>query len=121
MTVSTVKTASGAEVKVQSATETVNGMTVTIRQNAVTKNAQAVQGVQTAPVAILSDGNITVGYFMAADGQPLATGKTEVYQSFDENGNLVQRYVDANGFFLTGVQVINGVTVTLNDEGVVIG
>lgn len=114
LTAAAVTTASGAKAEVTTATQTTSVGTVTIRQNTVS----GIEGVQTSPLLLISDGTTTVGcYVDMATGKPLATGKIEVYLSFDASGALVPHYVDANGFFLVGVHVINGVTLNLNAEG----
>ena len=112
--VATVAAADNANVQVATATQTSNGATVTIRTTAGT----AAAGVQTAPMLIVNNGTATVGcYVDMTTGRPVATGKTEIYMSYNEAGVLVYHYVDANGFFLTGVHVINGVTLNFNAEG----
>lgn len=114
LTAAAVTTASGAKAEVTTATQTTSVGTVTIRQNTVS----GIEGVQTSPLLLISNGTTTVGcYVDMATGKPLATGKIEVYLSFDASGALVPHYVDANGFFLVGVHVINGVTLNLSAEG----
>lgn len=112
--VATVAAADNANVQVATATQTSNGATVTIRTTAGT----AAAGVQTAPMLVINNGTATVGcYVDMTTGRPVATGKTEIYMSYNEAGALVYHYVDANGFFLTGVHVINGITLNFNAEG----
>ena len=112
--VATVAAADNANVQVATATQASNGATVTIR----TTSGTAAAGVQTAPMLIVNNGTATVGcYVDMTTGRPVATGKTEIYMSYNEAGVLVYHYVDANGFFLTGVHVINGVTLNFNAEG----
>ena len=109
-----VAAADNANVQVATATQASNGATVTIR----TTSGTAAAGVQTAPMLIVNNGTATVGcYVDMTTGRPVATGKTEIYMSYNEAGVLVYHYVDANGFFLTGVHVINGVTLNFNAEG----
>lgn len=112
--VATVTAADNANVQVATATQATNGATVTIRTTAGT----AAAGVQTAPMLIVNNGTATVGcYVDMTTGRPVATGKTEIYMSYNEAGVLVYHYVDANGFFLTGVHVINGMTMNFDAEG----
>ena len=99
--VATVAAADNASVQVTTANQTTNGMTATIR----TTTGTAAAGVQTAPLLVVSNGTATV------------TGKITIYASYNEAGVLVYHYVDANGFFLTGVHVINGMTLNFNAEG----
>lgn len=112
--VSTVAAADNASVQVATAKQTTNGVTATIRTTAGT----AAAGVQTAPMLIVNNGTATVGcYVDMTTGRPIATGKVTIYSSYNEAGVLVYHYVDANGFFLTGVHVINGMTLNFNAEG----
>ena len=112
--VSTVAAADNASVQVATAKQTTNGVTATIRTTAGT----AAAGVQTAPLLIVNNGTATVGcYVDMTTGRPIATGKVTIYASYNEAGVLVYHYVDANGFFLTGVHVINGMTLNFNAEG----
>ena len=112
--VSTVAAADNASVQVATAKQTTNGVTATIRTTAGT----AAAGVQTAPLLIVNNGTATVGcYVDMTTGRPIATGKVTIYSSYNEAGVLVYHYVDANGFFLTGVHVINGMTLNFNAEG----
>ena len=112
--VATVAAADNASVQVTTANQTTNGMTATIR----TTTGTAAAGVQTAPLLVVSNGTATVGcYVDMTTGRPIATGKITIYASYDAAGRLVYHYVDANGFFLTGVHVINGMTLNFNAEG----
>ena len=112
--VATVAAADNANVQVATAKQTTNGVTATIRTTAGT----AAAGVQTAPMLIVNNGTATVGcYVDMTTGRPIATGKVTIYSSYNEAGVLVYHYVDANGFFLTGVHVINGMTLNFNAEG----
>ena len=112
--VATVAAADNANVQVATAKQTTNGVTATIR----TTTGTAAAGVQTAPMLIVNNGTATVGcYVDMTTGRPIATGKVTIYSSYNEAGVLVYHYVDANGFFLTGVHVINGMTLNFNAEG----
>ena len=112
--VATVAASDNANVKVATAKQAQNGATVTIR----TTTGTAAAGVQTAPLLTITNGTTTIGcYVDMTTGRPLATGKVEVYLSYNDAGVLVAHYVDANGFFLTGVHVIAGQTLNLNAEG----
>lgn len=110
----TVAATDNANVQVATAKQTTNGVTATIR----TTTGTAAAGVQTAPMLIVNNGTATVGcYVDMTTGRPIATGKVTIYSSYNEAGVLVYHYVDANGFFLTGVHVINGMTLNFNAEG----
>lgn len=112
--VATVAATDNANVKVATAKQAQNGATVTIR----TTTGTAAAGVQTAPLLTITNGTTTIGcYVDMTTGRPLATGKVEVYLSYNDAGVLVAHYVDANGFFLTGVHVIAGQTLNLDAEG----
>lgn len=62
---------------------------------------------------------LTLGCFVdeEGDGHVIATGRNEVYYLLGTDGKLHAHFVDAQGYFMTGIQVINGHTVTFNAEG----
>ncbi|SFG65472.1 hypothetical protein [Oribacterium sp. WCC10] len=61
------------------------------------------------------------GGVIGADGNLIATGKTEFYNELTADGTVLTHYVDAFGRYLVGQQVINGVTYLFNEEGIIIG
>lgn len=59
----------------------------------------------------------SVGCFMDATGKTIATGNFEVYYMLGTDGKLHAHFVNPQGYFMTGIQVINGQTVTFNAVG----
>ena len=59
----------------------------------------------------------SVGCFMDATGKTIATGNFEVYYMLGTDGKLHAHFVNPQGYFMTGIQVINGMTVTFNATG----
>ena len=73
-----------------------------------------------APGMLLSIENAdgtSVGCFMDATGKTIATGNFEVYYMLGTDGKLHAHFVNPQGYFMTGIQVINGMTVTFNAIG----
>ena len=73
-----------------------------------------------APGMLLSIENAdgtSVGCFMDATGKTIATGNFEVYYMLGTDGKLHAHFVNPQGYFMTGIQVINGMTVTFNATG----
>lgn len=70
-------------------------------------------------LCIRTNEGLTLGCFVdeEGDGHVIATGRNEVYYLLGTDGKLHAHFVDAQGYFLTGIQVINGHTVTFNAEG----
>ena len=80
-----------------------------------------VHTVTQAPMLIIKTGDQTVGCFVnLTTGAPLATGKTEVYYQLASDGQMYAHWVNPMGFFYTGTVVMNGHTVTFNEQGVMI-
>lgn len=59
----------------------------------------------------------SVGCFVDATGKTIATGAFEVYYMLGTDGKLHAHFVNPQGYFMTGIQVINGQTVTFNTVG----
>ena len=59
----------------------------------------------------------SVGCFVDATGKTIATGNFEVYYMLGIDGKLHAHFVNPQGYFMTGIQVINGQTVTFNAVG----
>lgn len=59
----------------------------------------------------------SVGCFVDATGKTIATGAFEVYYMLGTDGKLHAHFVNPQGYFMTGIQVINGQTVTFNAVG----
>ena len=59
----------------------------------------------------------SVGCFVDATGKTIATGAFEVYYMLGTDGELHAHFVNPQGYFMTGIQVINGQTVTFNAVG----
>ena len=62
------------------------------------------------------NGTSVVG-FVDVTGKPIATGAFEVYYMLGTDGKLHAHFVNPQGYFMTGIQVINGQTVTFNAVG----
>lgn len=80
-----------------------------------------VHAVTLAPMLVIKTGDQSVGCFVdLATGAPLATGKTEVYYQLGADGQMYAHWVNPMGFFYTGTVVMNGHTITFNEQGVMI-
>ena len=80
-----------------------------------------VHAVTQAPMLVIKTGDQSVGCFVdITTGAPLATGKTEVYYQLAADGQMYAHWVNPMGFFYTGTVVMNGKTITFNEQGVMI-
>lgn len=80
-----------------------------------------VHAVTQAPMLVIKTGDQSVGCFVdLTTGAPLATGKTEVYYQLGADGQMYAHWVNPMGFFYTGTVVMNGHTITFNEQGVMI-
>lgn len=80
-----------------------------------------VHAVTQAPMLVIKTGDQSVGCFVdLTTGAPLATGKTEVYYQLAADGQMYAHWVNPLGFFYTGTVVMNGKTITFNEQGVMI-
>lgn len=68
-------------------------------------------------LAIENADGTSVGCFVDATGKTVATGAFEVYYMLGTDGKLHAHFVNPQGYFMTGIQVINGQTVTFNAVG----
>lgn len=68
-------------------------------------------------LAIENADGTSVGCFVDATGKTIATGAFEVYYMLGTDGRLHAHFVNPQGYFMTGIQVINGQTVTFNAVG----
>lgn len=68
-------------------------------------------------LAIENADGTSIGCFVDANGKIIATGAFEVYYLLGTDGKLHAHFADPQGYFMTGVQVINGQTVTFNALG----
>lgn len=68
-------------------------------------------------LAIENADGTSVGCFVDATGKTIATGAFEVYYMLGTDGKLHAHFVNPQGYFMTGIQVINGMTVTFNTVG----
>ena len=68
-------------------------------------------------LAIENADGTSVGCFVDATGKTIATGAFEVYYMLGTDGKLHAHFVNPQGYFMTGIQVINGQTVTFNAVG----
>lgn len=59
----------------------------------------------------------SIGCFVDANGKIIATGAYEVYYMLGTDGKLHAHFVNPQGYCMTGIQVINGMTVTFNAAG----
>lgn len=59
----------------------------------------------------------SIGCFVDANGKIIATGAYEVYYMLGTDGKLHAHFVNPQGYFMSGIQVINGQTVTFNAVG----
>ena len=95
--------------------------TVSADGKSITTIDGQVYAVTYAPMLIIKTGDQTVGCFVdLTTGAPLATGKTEVYYQLAADGQMYAHWVNPMGFFYTGTVVMNGHTVTFNEQGVMI-
>ena len=79
------------------------------------------EAINKSPILVITENGVSVGCFVdPTTGLPLATGQDTTYWAYDANGNLVLHYVNAQGYFYTGTQIINGVTMIFNNEGVLV-
>ena len=68
-------------------------------------------------LAIENADGTSIGCFVDTTGKVVATGSYEVYYMLGTDGKLHAHFVNPQGYFLTGIQVINGQTVTFNATG----
>ena len=68
-------------------------------------------------LAIENADGTSVGCFVDTTGKTIATGAYEVYYMLGTDGKLHAHFVNPQGYFMTGIQVINGQTVTFNAVG----
>lgn len=68
-------------------------------------------------LAIENADGTSIGCFVDATGKTIATGAFEVYYMLGTDGKLHAHFVNPQGYFMTGIQVINGQTVTFNAVG----
>lgn len=68
-------------------------------------------------LAIENADGTSVGCFVDATGKTIATGAFEVYYMLGTDGKLHAHFVNPQGYFMTGIQVINGQTITFNAVG----
>lgn len=68
-------------------------------------------------LAIENADGTSVGCFVDATGKTIATGAYEVYYMLGTDGKLHAHFVNPQGYFMTGIQVINGQTITFNAVG----
>lgn len=95
--------------------------TVSADGKSITTIDGQVFAVTYAPMLIIKMGDQSVGCFVdLTTGAPLATGKTEVYYQLAADGQMYAHWVNPMGFFYTGTVVLNGHTVTFNEQGVMI-
>lgn len=95
--------------------------TVSADGKSITTIDGQVYAVTYAPMLIIKTGDQTVGCFVdLTTGAPLATGKTEVYYQLAADGQMYAHWVNPLGFFYTGTVVMNGKTITFNEQGVMI-
>ena len=72
-------------------------------------------------VLVITENGVSQGCFVNPEtGKPYATGADFHVWAYDAYGNLVLHYVNAQGYFYTGQQIINGQTVIFNNEGVLV-
>lgn len=95
--------------------------TVSADGKSITTIDGQVFAVTYAPMLIIKMGDQSVGCFVdLTTGAPLATGKTEVYYQLAADGQMYAHWVNPMGFFYTGTVVMNGQTITFNEQGVMI-
>ena len=71
-----------------------------------------------APLLVIENADGTsIGCFVDANGKIIATGAYEVYYMLGTDGKLHAHFVNPQGYCMTGIQVINGMTVTFNAAG----
>ena len=95
--------------------------TVSTDGKSITTTDGQVHAVTQAPMLIIKTGDQSVGCFVdLTTGAPLATGKIEVYYQLGADGQMYAHWVNPMGFFYTGTVVMNGHTITFNEQGVMI-
>ena len=77
--------------------------------------------VSTAPMSIITaaDGT-TIGCFLDANGNPIATGTDMIYMQLGADGQMHAHFVNPAGFFYVGTVIMNGMSITFNEEGVML-
>lgn len=68
-------------------------------------------------LAIENADGTSLGCFVDANGKIIATGAFEVYYLLGTDGKLHAHFVDPQGYFMTSIHVINGMTITFNAVG----
>ena len=95
--------------------------TVSVDGKSIATTDGQVHAVTQAPMLVIKTGDQSVGCFVdLTTGAPLATGKTEVYYQLAADGQMYAHWVNPMGFFYTGTVVMNGHTITFNEQGVMI-
>jgi len=128
--VGTAKTTSadGASVLMVATTGSVAGAkfagvgTVTADGSAVVSaDGKTTIAVSTAPILVITKDGVSLGCFVdPTTGKPVATGYTTMFYALGADGQLHLHFVNGQGFFLTGVQTVNGQVYNFDAQGQVI-
>ena len=124
----TTKTADGAAVTMIATTGSVAGAkfagvgTVTADGSAVVSaDGTTTIAVSTAPILVIRKDGVSLGCFVdPTTGKPVATGYTTMFYALGADGQLHLHFVNGQGFFLTGVQTVNGQVYNFDAQGQVI-
>jgi len=130
VSVGTAKTTSadGASVLMVATTGSVAGAkfagvgTVTADGSAVVSaDGKTTIAVSTAPILVITKDGVSLGCFVdPTTGKPVATGYTTMFYALGADGQLHLHFVNGQGFFLTGVQTVNGQVYNFDAQGQVI-
>lgn len=124
----TTKTPDGASVLMVATTGSVAGAkfagvgTVTADGSAVVSaDGKTTIAVSTAPILVITKDGVSLGCFVnPTTGKPVATGYTTMFYALGADGQLHLHFVNGQGFFLTGVQTVNGQVYNFDAQGQVI-
>lgn len=130
VSVGTARTTSadGASVLMVATTGSVAGAkfagvgTVTADGSAVVSaDGKTTIAVSTAPILVITKDGVSLGCFVnPTTGKPVATGYTTMFYALGADGQLHLHFVNGQGFFLTGVQTVNGQVYNFDAQGQVI-
>lgn len=120
--------ADGASVLMVATTGSVAGAkfagvgTVTADGSAVVSaDGKTTIAVSTAPILVITKDGVSLGCFVnPTTGKPVATGYTTMFYALGADGQLHLHFVNGQGFFLTGVQTVNGQVYNFDAQGQVI-
>lgn len=87
----------------------------------VSADGKTTIAVSTAPILVITKDGVSLGCFVnPTTGKPVATGYTTMFYALGADGQLHLHFVNGQGFFLTGVQTVNGQVYNFDAQGQVI-